>query len=107
MAPTHRTAPPAHPVPHSARRAKLMQLSVHLLAFKIQLHDSMRAKVKTMRIIHQRDLSLASSECVHHHPYILFHAEPETVPAQFLVAHRPSSTSVTKDVPANLQGYLG
>ena len=54
-----------------------------------------------------RSLSLASSECVHHHPYILFHAEPETVPAQFLVAHRPSSTSVTKDVPANLQGYLG
>jgi hypothetical protein len=39
-----------------------MQLSVHLLAFKIQLHDSMRATVKTMRFIHPRDLSLASPE---------------------------------------------
>ena len=104
-APMHRTAPPAHPVPHSARCAQFMQRPVHLRAAKIQLHDGMRATVKTMRIIHPRDFYLASPKCVHHHPHMLFHAEPETVPAVQSIT--PSSTSVTKDVPANVQGYFG
>ena len=99
----HRTAPPAHPVPHSARCAQLMQRPVHLLAVKIQLHDGMRAKVKTMRIIHPRECCFASLERVHHHQYIFLHVEPEPVPAN---VQRPSGTYVAEDVPANVQGYL-
>ena len=80
-----------------------MKQMLFLLAVQLQYHDSVRATVKTMRIIHPRECCFASLERVHHHQYIFLHVEPEPVPAN---VQRPNGTSVAKDVPANLQGYL-